>query len=161
MDTDCSRLTAQRRSIIERWFPLLDANNYSFTSCATDDYNCAAWAARDNTTNWWPISPDILPEYYWPEGALRDESLDAFVDGYSRIGFEVCDNADLEQGVEKIAVYASYSGDPKHVALQLANGRWTSKLGCDEDIEHNSLRDLQGGRYGYPALFMKRPRTRG
>ncbi len=46
-------------------------------------------------------------------------------------------------------------GVPEHAARQLANGRWTSKLGRAEDIEHQ-LHDLEGEVYGTVALLMKR-----
>jgi hypothetical protein len=36
------------------------------------------------------------------------------------------------------------------------NGRWTSKMGILEDIEH-ALHDLEGIEYGVVALVMKRP----
>jgi hypothetical protein len=48
-------------------------------------------------------------------------------------------------------------GSPTHAARQLDNGRWTSKLGELEDIEH-SLRDLEGAAYGTVVQVMKRPR---
>jgi hypothetical protein len=47
-------------------------------------------------------------------------------------------------------------GKPTHVAGQLVTGRWTSKLGESEDIEHG-LRDLEGDVYGVVVLVMQRP----
>jgi hypothetical protein len=47
---------------------------------------------------------------------------------------------------------------PLYAARQLPNGRWTSKLGEWEDIEH-ALHDLTGMVYGSVVLVMKRPRT--
>lgn len=146
------RRLARRR---ELQFPLLDPTNYSVTSDATDEYNCVGWAANEiDPGQWWPL-PDA-PEYFWPPGARRDETLEAFIEGFGAIGFRVCEDGDLEPGIEKVAVYAT-RGVPTHVARQLANGRWTSKLGEWEDIEHATLRDLSGGIYGQPALFLSRP----
>ena len=68
-----------------------------------------------------------------------------------------CDTPELEEGCEKIAIYAIVD-KPTHVARQLPNGRWTSKLGGLKDIEHATLDDLAGPIYGYPALFMRRLR---
>jgi hypothetical protein len=139
--------------------PLLDQDNWRETSGATNDYNCAAWAVNDQLGKWWPQPLDDGGEdYYWPEGARRDGTLEAFADGYGCLGFEVCDNADPEEGYEKIAIYATRRESPTHVARQVSHGKWkwTSKMGPDEDIEHVSLRDLQGGAYGYPRLFMRR-----
>jgi hypothetical protein len=56
----------------------------------------------------------------------------------------------FERGVEK-----SGGGKPKHAARQLANGRWTSKLGELEDIEH-TLNGLDGIWYGSVMLILKR-----
>jgi len=42
------------------------------------------------------------------------------------------------------------------VARQLADARWTSKLGGLEDIEH-ALHDLVGAEYGTVALILRRP----
>ena len=147
-----SRRLARNR---ELRFPLLDADSYRVTSEATDDYNCVGWAADDiDPGQWWPL-PDA-PEYFWPEGARRDETLDAFIEGFGIIGYAVCANGELEPGLEKVAVYAA-RGTPTHVARQLSDGRWTSKLGEWEDIEHANLRDLSGGMYGQLELFMSRP----
>jgi hypothetical protein len=63
--------------------------------------------------------------------------------------------ADLELGFEKVALYGlaeSYT----HAARQLPDGRWTSKLGNEEDIEHDSPEAVAGGLYGELVLFMKR-----
>jgi len=45
----------------------------------------------------------------------------------------------------------------RHVAAQLPGGRWTSKLGDWEDIEHVSLDVLRGPIYGTHYILMKRP----
>jgi hypothetical protein len=66
-----------------------------------------------------------------------------------------CEDGRLESGFEKIALFA-LEGLPKHAARQLQSGRWTSKLGRLEDIEH-TLDDLTGALYGSVALVMKRP----
>ncbi len=46
-----------------------------------------------------------------------------------------------------------------HVARQLKEGMWTSKLGPDEDIEHNTLDALEGELYGAVTQVLKRPLT--
>ena len=53
-------------------------------------------------------------------------------------------------------MFADDQGTPLHAARQLPNGRWTSKLGELEDIEH-VLHDLEGAAYGSVVLVMKRP----
>lgn len=137
-------------------FPFLEPHNYAVTSDETSDYNCAGWAAQTIDPGlWWP-EPDV-EEYYWPPGARRDNTLKAFVEGFGMLGYVVCDNPELETGFEKIAVYAAREVSPKHVARQLPDGRWTSKLGDYEDIVHVNLRDVAGGTYGWPVLYLRRP----
>ena len=62
----------------------------------------------------------------------------------------------LESGFVKVALYGSnlfYT----HAARQLPNGKWTSKLGRGEDIEHDSPDDVAAGVYGAVLGVMKRP----
>lgn len=137
----------------------MDPDSLELVSQRTSDYNCAAWAIYDTTANWWPLPVEEAPEYVWPEGALRDDTIEALIDGFSRMDFQLCDTPDLEDGFEKIAFYATQGGTPQHVARQLENGRWTSKLGDEEDITHKSLRDLSAWRYGDPVRYMRRRRV--
>ncbi|NET26084.1 hypothetical protein [Okeania sp. SIO1I7] len=44
---------------------------------------------------------------------------------------------------------------PTHAVRQLANGKWASKLGWLEDIEHE-LDALNGDRYGVVGQILKR-----
>jgi hypothetical protein len=67
-----------------------------------------------------------------------------------------CDNETLELGVEKVALFADADSMPMHAARQLANGRWTSKLGFLEDIEHD-LHDVSGEAYGTIVVVLRRP----
>ncbi len=41
-------------------------------------------------------------------------------------------------------------------ARQLETGKWTSKIGLNEEIEHDMLEDLAGPAYGHVTTFMKR-----
>lgn len=118
------------------------------------DYNCAAWALEITDAIWWPLPS--APEYYWPEGARRDDTLEAFAEGYRLYDFEICDTPDLEEGYIKIAVFAD-GDEPLHVARQLPDGRWTSKLGLTwEDIIHDNLEGVSRPDYGRPRLFMRK-----
>lgn len=118
---------------IETTFPALCSSNYQITSPATPTYNCIAWAARDMNLWWWPDSQYTA---YWPAEAPREEKLDAFIKAYRIAGFTQCENSDLEEGFEKVAIYADTLGKPQHAARQLISGHWTSKLGPMEDIDH-------------------------
>jgi hypothetical protein len=65
-------------------------------------------------------------------------------------------DASLEPGFEKVALYGGgllYT----HAARQLPTGKWTSKLGKAEDIEHETPDDVAGGIYAEWVQVMKRP----
>ncbi len=140
---------------IDEVFPALAKGGFQFTSPVDKRYNCIAHAAGDTAKWWWPLPADV-PEVYWPAGVLRAETLTAFRGAFASIGFVDCDNGDVETGIEKIAIFTNDQDVPLHAARQHANGRWTSKLGEREDIEH-SLRDLEGVVYGTVVLIMNRP----
>ena len=74
---------------------------------------------------------------------------------YESKGYSLCDNSSLETGYEKVALYGSEQGYT-HAARQLADGKWTSKLGHLEDITHHSLQALEGAEYGSVVHFLKR-----
>jgi hypothetical protein len=88
--------------------------------------------------------------------------MDAFVQAYQTLGFEVCFSNALESSIEKVALYGQSRNGiviPTHAALQLENGAWTSKLGDCEDIEHAVVDDVNGPQYGRPLIYLKRPRA--
>ncbi len=131
-------------------FPNVSNDNHQVTSKRTPAYNCIAWAAgMDNV--WW----DPAPGYTWPDSATRDYTYAALVSAYEAIGFVQCDNENVEPSFEKIALYGS-AGSWTHAARQLPTGKWTSKLGRAEDIEHSCPADLCGAEYGVVICVMRR-----
>jgi hypothetical protein len=140
---------------IEALFPGLTRKSYRVTSPATDVYNCIAWAAQRVSEWWWPFD---APGHFWPTGAAKTESIPAFHDAFATLGYAICGDAESESGFEKIAIFADGNGIPTHASRQLPNGRWTSKLGRLDDIEHDLL-DLAGLEYGTVVLIMRRPQT--
>jgi len=60
-------------------------------------------------------------------------------------------------GFEKVALFAESGLLYTHAARQLASGRWTSKLGGAEDVEHDRPNDVAGGVYGEVVQIMRRP----
>ena len=134
-------------------FPNLGQDAYQVSSPATDEYNCFAWAAHVDD-RWWQPSDD--PRYYWPDNVPRTFTLESFVAVYEREGFEPCDTHLHESGYERVAIYLTSDGLPSHAARQLPNGRWTSKLGDWQDIEHDSLAALEGDLYGRVSSVMRR-----
>lgn len=141
------------RALIEQLFPGLRGKPFEITSPRAVDYNCVAWSAQDSTRCWWPA-----PGYFWPEESPREITINAFRNAFGTLGFTECASAEPEEGFEKVAIFIDANGIPSHAARQLPNGRWTSKLGRLEDIEH-SLVDLEGDCYGRVAAVMRRPRA--
>lgn len=134
-------------------FPRLAAPaQFEITSKRTQTYNCIAWAAGEDKRKWWP---DKMKVHYWPKGILREPSLPAFMSAFAAMGYKECEDEHFEAGFEKIAIFTKAS-KPTHAARQLANGKWTSKLGDEEDIEHE-LRGVEGLAYGEVRKIMKRP----
>ncbi len=127
---------------IEVLFPALQGAVYRVTSARTGDYNCIAWAAGDTECWWWPEDPEN-DAIFWPAEVAQEETLTAFVAVFATMGYAPCGDDAPEDGFEKVALFADGAGTPTHAARQLPNGRWTSKLGFLEDIEHD-LRDLSG-----------------
>lgn len=134
---------------IESWFPGLARRTFEITSPQDIRYNCIAWAAGDSSKWWWPAQG-----YYWPR-SRGSATLADFQEAFATLGFEPCKSRDFEGGYEKIAIFSSPRG-PAHAARILPNGRWTSKLGPAEDIEHE-LDAIEGEDYGRVACVMKRP----
>jgi hypothetical protein len=145
--------TASPRNLA-KWFPKLGTTPHRITSPYDRRYNCIAWAAGD-TDNWWEPDEDGIG--YWPSAVPREYSLDAYLRAFESVGFECCDSSDLEPGFEKVAVFAKTTG-PTHAARQLADGKWTSKLGRSEDIEHvlEALAGDDGDEYGQVVQILKR-----
>lgn len=86
----------------------------------------------------------------------QEETLEAYIQAYQTLGYEPDDHEILETGYQKIAIYIDSNSIPTHAARQLPNGKWTSKLGWLEDIEHE-LDGLTGDQYGVVGQILKRP----
>lgn len=139
--------------LIEQLFPRLSQANYQITSPKDARYNCIAWAVGDTERWWWPEHD--LENGYWPEAAPSSVTMDAFIAAIATLGFEPCDQPGYEPNFERIALFADEQGNPTHAARQVPSGRWTSKLGKLEDIEHD-LDDLKGTTYGSVVQVMRR-----
>ena len=139
-------------NVFEQVLPGLAGKDFSVTSAKDSVYNCIAWAAGVNNNWWWPGDP---ARTHWPASVPREETIEAFKLMFETLGFQLSSSEEMDPDFEKIALFANEFGRPKHAARQLATGRWTSKLGKMEDIEHD-LRDLAGAFYGSVVLVMKR-----
>jgi|SRR6185437_537775 len=149
---------ANARERIDGYFPDLDASGYDPKSEQSQNYNCIAWAAGEDHRRW-----DPAPGYYWPPGIERDDRIETLIKVFESLSYTRCQELDiaaksLEPGVRKIAIYGDIASDAwTHAARQLPNGKWTSKLGDFEDIEHDTLEGLQGGIYFLVTHIMKVP----
>lgn len=151
-------MSCERR--IATYLPGLEPGAYEITSPTTDDYNCISWALGETHRRWDPLG--LLPDH-WPAGLARNDQLETIEAALRLEGFESCADDALEDGMEKVALFAD-GAHFTHVARQLPSGRWTSKLGDYCDIEHE-LEDLvrirsasAEFRYGEIVAFMRRPR---
>ena len=138
---------------IERLHPNLLHFGYEVTSDADGKYNCAAWAMEDMAYWWEPYKEHGV---FWPPELPLEDSLENYINAFATNGYTRTDNASPELWVEKIAIFRDAYGNFMHVARQLADGNWTSKLGIHEDIRHSKLAALEDNDYGYVGVIMKR-----
>jgi hypothetical protein len=147
-------------SFLRRCYPNLSTSQWRKTSDETPDYNCIAWVMND-TENWWD------PDYFWPTNISKELPVrtETVIELCKLYNYELCENGDLEVESIKIAIYADQENYFQHIARQNPNGKWTSKLGDWEDIEHQ-LVGLSGRRgsgmspvlpYGTVVRFLKKP----
>ena len=141
-------------------FPGLRGTRYAITSPPSIAYNCVAWAAGVAYDWWEPLRPGAS----WPPGVPQETSVSAVAAVLAMVGYERCQDGELEEGMEKAAIFGN--GEQfTHVARQLPSGSWTSKLGTQWDIEHE-LQALTsaanaGGlvQYGDVVAFLRRNRA--
>ena len=145
-----TRLNQER----EEAFPFLAACGYYKTSDETPVYNCVAYAAGDQTQKWGVTS--YPPNLYWPEGASKGDGIDDLKSAFEVCGWERATGGDVEEGFDKVALYADDEGEWQHAAIQWPNGEWSSKLGDWEDIRHANTHAVSGGDYGKVWYYMKK-----
>lgn len=137
-------------------FDNLVSIGYRRTSDEDEFYNCVAWALGDTSQRWDPIkgSGD-----HWPQNMPCLCDIPTFMSLFqSQGGYVKCDDWKHEEGIEKIVLFEELQhGLFSHVTRELRDGKWTSKLGDWEDIEHNSPEALTGKEYGKISAVMKRP----
>ena len=147
---------------LDKLFTQLVCDRNTITSTQTIDYNCVAWAL--GIQNQWcepfgVIVPAPPPDYCWTDHRPPDSLLSTYVTFFESHGFELSDDDVLEKGYAKVTIYL-LDGMFTHVARQLSNGRWTSKIGKLEDIQH-ALAEIESPEdqpygYGRASVFMKR-----
>jgi hypothetical protein len=130
-------------------FPNLAAEDFVGIGPSSQRYNCIAWTLG------------VRDEWVWP--GTRIEDFDAL---YARQGYQPLSSVDLshDPNLEKVVIYghppASGTGpiEVTHGARMDEQGRFTSKIGTQPLIRHNSAEDLAGPSYGQPVRVYVRPR---
>lgn len=146
---------------IRRIFPNLQSDtDFKITSPRTPNYNCIAWAYHYNDRWMWPGGQEMKicdGFHYWPDDVEDSEDVTAFIKAFEKTGYTLCDNHDFEEGFRKIALYVvKDTTQCTHAARQLSNGKWTSKLGEFNDIQHGTPYTIEGKVYGEVYCIMKR-----
>src|SRR6478609_3882539 len=85
----------------EEVFANLRRANYHVTSSELL-YNCIAYAADRTDVWWWPQEVDGAS---WPDDVPFEETLEAFECLFRNRGYERCEDGQLAEGFEKIAIY--------------------------------------------------------
>lgn len=143
--------TSKWTALLKTAFPNLTNESLEIVDQPSEQYNCIAFAAGDTGKWWWPDSIN-----YWPAWATLDQKIESLREAFAGLGYEQCNNSEAESGYQKVALYED-QGMAQHVALQMPNGRWRSKMGQGPVIEHDSPESLSGGMYGAVHYFMRRP----
>lgn len=157
--------TEENRNACIGVFPGL-ANDFSFRVEKDEDpdYNCFAWAAVYSNVFWTPYPPGGKPGigfdgvyYNWPFEVAKDAHINTLIEIYTKCGYEVCADGELEEDHRKIVIYCK-GDDAQHAARQICfgkhRGKWTSKLGYSFQILHGPD-SLEGDEYGTIRQYMK------
>ena len=129
------------------------------TSPWTIDYNCIAYAAKDDTQPWWPMPIGLSIRYYhWPPDLPREDpaTKENFFRAFEKLEYKRCKNGKRQYGYEKVALYVDGSDVPTHMARELGDGIWHSKLGDFQDIRHHALEAAETVAYGTAKYFMRK-----
>ncbi|CAM3070493.1 hypothetical protein BST27_17355 [Mycobacterium intermedium] len=157
-------------AMLETALPVLKRINYRIVLPKTEQYNCIAWAAGDQTRWWHPFAARAagrrcaahgLPDHcFWP---LADyaHSMTTYIAAFETVGYRLCAfDPSPEPGIEKIALYQWPDLDGcSHAARQLPSGVWVSKVNDLPGIAHLRPSDLEGKQgYGQVVEYMFRRR---
>jgi len=121
----CEDDTPEQRRALEKTFKKLSSTNYRVTSNAAS-YNCLAYAAGDTRVPWDPIGE---PFAYWPRRVPKNRKPSTIKLIFARQGFKPRADGSLDPAFEKVAILSVSENEYGHVAIQLPNGSWSSKLG--------------------------------
>lgn len=157
-------LQRQAEQRVKGYFENLKDDDFELTSPVDAKYNCIAHAAGENDRWWWAVDKSIAGnDVFWFNNIPPQATLENFILAFAKLAYKPCKDSKLEKGFEKVAIYVSTKdeiyapkGSPIHIARQLQDGRWTSKLGQDVDINYHTLQSLEGKIYGVVKQILKR-----
>ena len=153
------------RAHIEHWFPnSAEPDALEITSPQDLCYNCVAWSLGIDS-HW--VEPYLdngvkfAPWAIWPNSEDSGLSIDTYVKMFRGEGFVKASRGNLEVGFDKIVIYWDKASKIfTHVARQMENGQWWSKLGKASDVQHMKPEVLgpagSPGQYGEIWGYMKR-----
>lgn len=149
------------KRVIIKYFPrLAHDKNFQITSPQTPNYNCIAWAYNYKDRWMWPdpcATGGLDGVCYWPDEVTKTPDVDSFIEAFRKKGYEICDNAEFDERLQKIALYVKPgTRECTHAARQLRNSFWTSKLGQGNDIQHGTPYTIEGNNYGIVYCIMSR-----
>lgn len=134
------------------------------SSYATPIYNCLGWALNSDEDGIWPQADDELTTAgnNWPADLPSTPTVETFTLFLARHGYSPCDDEEHEPGTEKLALYALENGEIQHVARQLRDGTWTSKMGQNGmDVHHKRAEHLECEAYGAIVAYFCRDWVEG
>jgi hypothetical protein len=145
-------------------FSNLKDGEFELTSPFDAKYNCIAHAAEKNDIWWWSVDKALVGnDVFWFNNVTNEPTVKNFISVFGKLGYLPCENSALEKNFEKVAIYVSTKdelhapeGSVTHMARQLSDGKWTSKLGNDVDISHNTLQSVEGNAYGVIKQILRR-----
>lgn len=146
-------------------FPLLASDkDFKITSPENPNYNCIGWAYNYN--NRWMQPPDGTKVFdgvssYWPANICEDQDIDCLIDAFIAKGYSICSSWEHEKGYQKVALYTKigtrlWTHASRELTQPPVTGKWTSKLGAQNDIQHSNPYTIEGYIYGKVYCIMKR-----
>lgn len=137
-----------------------DDCDFVITSPSTWVYNCIAFAMGSQDI--WVASSHPKHGFYawWPPTVNRDSKPQSLIDAFKYLGFEICDDINMEDGFDKVVLYRKLreNGDYTwtHAARVLSCNRLHSKLGACHDVHHRAGDIFEECDYGEEYAYMKR-----
>ncbi|MEG3925393.1 MULTISPECIES: DUF7689 domain-containing protein [unclassified Microcoleus] len=65
----------------------MSRTDYPVTSPKSQEYNCFASASEEDDRWWQPIPGE---QFYLPDGVPQEEILEAYIQAYQTLGYEIC-----------------------------------------------------------------------